>query len=78
MKGNRSHPGFELVSPCPFPITITITPRVPPSDEFIIKESQLENILVLVNSKNLKNSAKLCASNKPIVLDGLLASKCQN
>ena len=23
--------GFELVSPCPFPTTITITPRAPPS-----------------------------------------------
>ena len=27
MKCNRSSPGFELVSPCPFPRTITITPR---------------------------------------------------
>ena len=27
MKCNQSHPGFELVSPCPFPTTITITPR---------------------------------------------------
>ena len=23
-------PGFELVSPCPYPATITITPRAPP------------------------------------------------
>ena len=27
MKCNQSGPGFELVSPCPFPTTITITPR---------------------------------------------------
>ena len=27
MKCNQSRPGFELVSPCPFPMTITITPR---------------------------------------------------
>ena len=27
---NQSRPGFELVSPCPFPTTITITPRAPP------------------------------------------------
>ena len=27
MKCNQPHPGFELVSPCPFPTTITITPR---------------------------------------------------
>ena len=30
MKCNQSRPGFELVSPCPFPATITITPRAPP------------------------------------------------
>ena len=27
---NQSRPGFELVSPCPFPTTITTTPRPPP------------------------------------------------
>ena len=30
MKCNQSRPGLELVSPCPFPKTITITPRAPP------------------------------------------------
>ena len=30
MKCNQSRPGFELVSPCPFPTTITITPRAHP------------------------------------------------
>ena len=29
MKCNQSRPGFELVSPCSFPTTITITPRAP-------------------------------------------------
>ena len=29
MKCNQSRPRFELVSPCPFPTTITITPRAP-------------------------------------------------
>ena len=29
MKCNQPRPGFELVSPCPFPTTITITPRAP-------------------------------------------------
>ena len=29
MKCNQSHPGFELVSPCTFPTTITITPQAP-------------------------------------------------
>ena len=31
MKCNQSRPGFELVSSCPFPTTINITPRVLPS-----------------------------------------------
>ena len=30
MKCNQSRPGFELVFPCPFPTTITITPRASP------------------------------------------------
>ena len=30
MKCNQTRPGFGLVSPCPFPTTITITPRAPP------------------------------------------------
>ena len=30
MKCNKWRPGFELVSPCPFPATITITLRAPP------------------------------------------------
>ena len=30
MKCNQSRPVFELVSPCPFPTTVTITPRAPP------------------------------------------------
>ena len=30
MKCNQFRPWFELVSPCPFPVTITILPRAPP------------------------------------------------
>ena len=30
MKCNQSRPGFEHVSPCPFPTMITITPLAPP------------------------------------------------
>ena len=36
MKCNQSSPGFELVSPCPFPTTIIITPRAPPISIIII------------------------------------------
>ena len=32
MKCNQPRLGFELVSPCPFPMTITITPRAPPNN----------------------------------------------
>ena len=32
MKCNQSRPGFELVSPCSFPKTVTITPRAPHND----------------------------------------------
>ena len=43
MKCNQSRPGFELVSPCPFPRTVTITPRAPPlinnKDTFCVEES---------------------------------------
>ena len=41
MKYNQSHPGFELVSPCPYPAMITITPRAPP--RFSLK--MLNNLL---------------------------------
>ena len=36
MKCNHSRPGFELVSPCPFPTTITTTPRAPPKIPSIV------------------------------------------
>ena len=37
MKYNQSCPGFELVSPCPFPVTITITPRALQKKKSIIQ-----------------------------------------
>ena len=36
MKCNQPRPGFELVSPCPFPTTITITQQAPPNTYFWI------------------------------------------
>ncbi len=30
MKCNQPRPGLELISPCPFPTTITITTQAPP------------------------------------------------
>ena len=35
MKCNQTRPGFELVSPCPFPTTITITPRTSCSELWV-------------------------------------------
>ena len=47
MKCNQSRPGFELVSPCPFPTTITITPRVPSKGVFtLIKTKYPAHIMV--------------------------------
>ena len=39
MKCNQSRLEFELVSPCPFPTTITITARVPPNVSIMRQES---------------------------------------
>ena len=36
MKCNQTRPWFELESPCPFPMTITITPRAPPKNYYYI------------------------------------------
>ena len=36
MKCSQPRPGFELVSPCPFPTTITITPRAPPKIQVLV------------------------------------------
>ena len=38
MKCNEFRPGFELVLPCSFPTTITITPRAPPGN--VIKDTR--------------------------------------
>ena len=37
MKCNQPRPGFELVSPCPFPTTITITPRIVGGQELLLR-----------------------------------------
>ena len=50
MKCNQSLPGFELVSPCPFPTTITITPRAPLCVRYID-----EFFLISFQSNTLKN-----------------------
>ena len=36
MKCNQSGPGFELMPPCPYPVTITITPQAPPKPKHIM------------------------------------------
>ena len=41
MTCNKFRPGFELVSPCSFPTTITITPRAPPYKQFYKQKFRL-------------------------------------
>ena len=42
---NQSRLGFELVSPCPFPVAITITQRTPVYFNQFITYEQKENYL---------------------------------
>ena len=45
---NAFSPGFELVSPCPIPATITITPRAPPySASMVIAKNTLCKLMCL-------------------------------
>ena len=46
MNCNQSNPGFELVSPCPFPMTIAITPRTPP-ELMLVRNPQWYQVLFL-------------------------------
>ena len=61
----QSWPGFELVSPCPFPITLFIALRAPPSkyiyytknmNDFLkvfLKEQQISFCLKIVLNDNI-------------------------
>ena len=51
MKCNESRPGFELVSPCPFLTTITITPRAPPIKNWQKFISSLKLLCTLKKTK---------------------------
>ena len=51
MKCNQSRPGFELVLPCPFSPTITITPRAPP---ILYSKFSWRYILLKITDKNIK------------------------
>ena len=44
VKCNQSRPGFELVPPCPFPTTITITPRAPPKQELYVQVRRTRHV----------------------------------
>ena len=50
MKCNQSLPGFELVLPCPFPTTITITPRAP-----LVHILHDLHVYIFLVSQSLKN-----------------------
>ena len=51
MKCNQSRPGFELLSPCPFPTMITITPWAPPTLYQSWEKSKGFNILRHQNAR---------------------------
>ena len=63
MKCNQSCPGFELVLPCPFPTTITITPQAP----YVLID------LLTYNSKNLDSLIPLCQGS----LGSCLLNSCR-
>ena len=56
MKCNQSRSRFELVSPCPFPTTITITPRAPPQSSWLIisqfEALQLDQLSLTIDEKH--------------------------
>ena len=52
---NAFSPGFELISPCPFPTTITITPRAPPMNKQWLAMFYLRN----TNNINIINPSLL-------------------
>ena len=78
MKCNQSRPGFELVSPCPFPTTIIITPRAPPTiilyeifTSALADGFSLETKWQQVSSDFLDSSQNSGWSKKCCSLDGL-------
>ena len=44
MKGNQLRPRIELVSPCPFPTTITFIPRAPPVTSYQVFNFNSNNV----------------------------------
>ena len=69
MKCNQSRLGFELVSPCSFPMAITTTPRAPPQVSVVDKLPMKGISLILgneVESKKChpKKMAKISAKNE--------------
>ena len=46
MKCNQSRPGFELVLPCPFPTTITITPQALPINFYSAYTTSLKTVYI--------------------------------
>ena len=71
MKCNQPRPGFELVSPCPFPTTITITPRAPDDDDddddddcsFMKKGSSRQTTEIATISLRIRSGSRKIAGN---------------
>ena len=61
MKCNQSRSGFELMSPCPFSATITITPRAPHTCTYIYSYVYCDihiHTHMKVNNRNKSDSMK--------------------
>ena len=65
VKCNQPRPGFELMSPCPLPTAITITPRAPPLLLPLLPDPlwptrSVCKLFVVGNTKKLKKICKKC------------------
>ena len=74
MKCNQLHPGFELVLPCPFPTTTTITPQAPN------KKKRLGEmwIVILQNSPYLLNDLHVLFKNESVKMYYKSNPPCHN
>ena len=66
MKCNQSRLGFKLVSPCPFPTTITTTPRAPPLYTNALRKGIVLSLLLRLCVNSMPNSFFLALIRKQV------------
>ncbi len=77
MKCNQPCPGFELVSPCPFPTTVTITPRAPPKNA-TRKATTKHYDWALLNNRDIRDKYALELRNRFEALQEALQEAMEN